>query len=128
MTPEELRRHALKTGAELDLGGTRFNTARAQVSSVPRALAAQPPVQVDPAPQTFSRSEVEKMLAEQEARFQEKLTSLLATMQTGAARRRDGLVPVGFTPNYKPDGSIAFVGVEYRKISPPAGESGTTQA
>lgn len=69
----ELRRHALATGAELEVDGRRFNAGQERVTAVPKpapapAPEAPPPAPepAPPAPDTLTRSDVEEMLAQRD--------------------------------------------------------------
>jgi hypothetical protein len=120
MTEDQLRRHALASGAELTIDGRPFNTERAQVA-VPRAAARPPPIPVPAAPPppaapNFTQADVERMLAEQEARFTQQLSAMLQAITSLKENASEGLVPEGFTPKYDSDGAITFVGVTYARI------------
>jgi len=128
MTADELRAHALRTGAEVSIDGKVFNSARAQIE--PKAITAAPtprapvvPVPVaPPAVESFTRAEVERLLAEQDARFTAQL-QLIASMVSKPEPEPDaddgkeyGMCAVGFTPKYNDDGLITFVGVQYERL------------
>lgn len=74
---DALRTMALRTGAELVLGGERFNTLRAVVVPPP------PPPKPTPAPlpEYLTREQVEQVLAAHEARMFQRLEKLLAGMK-----------------------------------------------
>jgi len=86
----ELRRLALRTGAEVEIDGRPFNAARAVValqpspSSVPAAApepaAAAPALPPEPA-QTLTQAQVEQMLAAHNARITEQITSIIAALK-----------------------------------------------
>lgn len=120
MTSTELRALALRSGAEVVIDGKRFNTGRAQVASAPAApklvaTAPEPAAPPAPAAQTFTRAEVELMLAEQETRLLQRLVALIPKQQA-AEPDEDDLQPIGFNVKYRQDGAIEFVGVEYARL------------
>lgn len=120
MSPDELRKLALSTGAEAVIGGVPFNTSRTQVDAKPAPRHAPPialvPPPAPPAQPILTRAEVDRLLAEQEARFHRQLTEMLGMLKATATNRAEGLVPEGFTPKYRSDGAIEFVGVQYRRL------------
>lgn len=120
MTLDELRAHALRTGAELVVDGTRFNSARTQIEpKLPRP--APPPAIAVPAPaavpeQTnFTRADVERLLDQAEARFQQQLLMLTQMVQRDR-EVDDDAVPVDFTPKYNADGAITAVHVNWQRM------------
>ena len=118
MTEEQLRRHALATGSELHIDGRPFKTERAQVV-VPPPRAATPAAaapRAEPTAPSFTLVDVERMLADQEARFMQQLSTMLQTISGMKESAAEGLVPEGFTPQYDSSGAITFVGVTYTRI------------
>lgn len=123
MTPDELRQHALRTGATVTIDGKLFNAAGVKLAPTAAAPAPKPPAlatTADTAPAlaapTFTRAEVEAMLAQAEARFQAQLTGVLNMLKTANQARQEGAVAVGFTPTYDKLGAITFVGVQYQRL------------
>lgn len=124
MTPDELRQHALRTGATVTIDGKLFNAGGVKLAPPTAAAPAPKPpalaTTADTAPAlaapTFTRAEVEAMLAQAEARFQAQLAGVLNTLKTANQARQEGAVAVGFTPTYDKNGAISFVGVEYQRL------------
>lgn len=80
---DDARRLALAAGAELQAGGTLFNAGRAKVTGpAPAPRAAEPAPAAAPAEPTFTRAEVEKMIAESNARMHELLAKALASLNS----------------------------------------------
>ncbi|MBY0438583.1 MAG: hypothetical protein K2W80_10355 [Burkholderiales bacterium] len=69
MTPQQLRRKALATGAELEIDGAVFNAGRERVRAVPKIEApiVAPPPPVAPG---ITREEVMALLNERDAAWQ----------------------------------------------------------
>lgn len=79
MTPEQLRRKALALGAEVQIGGERFNTARQQMKTrMPPPKRAAPAA---PLPDYITRQEVKTMLDDLNEAWEQRMDILLATMQ-----------------------------------------------
>lgn len=127
MTTDQLRALALATGAEATIDGKPFNTARQVVTpkpitaAPPRAAAAPPlpsspstSATAAPAP-TFTREQVDQMLAEQEERFTARLTSLLAGLQAPQAAGQE-FYATEFTPKFDKDGQIEVVSVAWERL------------
>lgn len=116
MTADELRTHALRTGAEVVIDGKPFNTARAQVQ-VAKSVPKPAPAPAVPQQATFTRAEVEQMLAEHETRVLDRMLNMVGALKAPEEEADEpGMCAVGFTPKYNPDGSIAFVGVQYERL------------
>lgn len=120
MSTDELRRFALANGAELVIEGKRFNSGRQQMDA-PLATkpAAAPPApaaaSANPAPagqESFSRAEVEMLLAEQEGRLLAHLSQILAPMAAPA----DNMVATSVVPHYLPTGEISNVDIKWGTI------------
>lgn len=129
MTADQARAHALRSGAELVIGGRHFNSDRAQVvkpiSAAPAPRAAAPTLPVAPStpaaaapppPETFSKADVEQMLAKQEERFTERLTNLLSSLQRPESDDKSEFYATGFKPEMDKDGCITFVKVQYERL------------
>lgn len=123
MTADQLRAHALATGSEATIGGRPFNTARAVVAPKPAAPKAveippnpAPALAAPPAPETFTRAEVDQMLADQERRLTDRMTQLFASLARPAEPDADDLKPAGLKPTYNADGSIAFIGIDWQRM------------
>lgn len=121
MTLDELKAHALRTGAEVVVDGQHFNTARHQVDAKPPAKAvartAAAPMPL-PTVESFSRAEVTALLQAQEERFTRQLGLVTALVQRPpeADDEDDAPVPIGFTPQYNDDGMITRVDVQYQRL------------
>ena len=119
MSADELRRQALSMGAEAVIDGRSFNASRTQIKPAAPKPAAPTIALVPPAPApaaaepTFTRSEVERLLAEQETRILAQVRTLTEALRSSA---KPGAVPVGFQPKYGRDGEITFVGVQYQQL------------
>lgn len=117
MTAEELKRMALRTGAEVVIDGRPFNAERAQVQlrvKEPLKPASEPPAPALPAAEpTFTRSEVARMLAEQEERLTSQIHTAIIALREATAGRQ-GALPGGFQMKYGKDGELTFVGVEWK--------------
>lgn len=103
----ELQRLALATGAEIVSPGARFNSERRQVDAAPPPRAAAAPAQQA----TFTRAEVEALLAAHSAKMHEHIARLLAARnkaETPSPHPTDW----DFDISYRPDGSIANVRVK----------------
>ena len=93
---DDLRRHALHNGAELEVDGRRFNSGQARVAPAPTP-AAEPPAPVEslpPAAPALTREQVDGMLAARDAAWAQQLAAQAATfrqalqaMQTGQQQR-----------------------------------------
>lgn len=120
MTLDELRAHALRTGAELIVDGKHFNSARAQIDVKPIRPAPPPAIAV-PAPAAvpeqanFTRADVERLLDQAEARFQQQLLMLTQMVQRDR-EVDDDAVPVDFTPKYNSDGALTGVHVNWQRM------------
>lgn len=84
MTPDQLRRRALASGAEVEIDGRVFNAARAKVAARPRVdPAPQPPVSA-PAPPAaapgITREEVVALLDARDAAWQALFAELGASV------------------------------------------------
>lgn len=119
LTADELRAHALRTGAEVVIDGRPFNTARVQIQPITKpskSLATPVPMPTPPQspPQsTFTRADVEQMLAEQEQRLQAHFLTVVAMMKPAAkpARAR----PIGVVPTYDQKNAIISVAIKYQQ-------------
>lgn len=87
---DELRRLALRTGAEVEIDGRPFNAARAMLalspspSSTPVAAAepaAAAPALVPEPVQTLTQAQVEQMLTAHNRRVTEQITSIIAALK-----------------------------------------------
>lgn len=82
---EDARKLALSRGAALDIGGHLFNADRARVSApAPRPQVSAPALPAAPAPveqPTFTRADVERMLAENNAKMHEQFAKILAALR-----------------------------------------------
>lgn len=126
MTADALRMHALTTGAELVIGGNRFNTQRHQITSRKAEAPTEPPAAAPapaapaalPATEVFTRADVERLLDAQEQRFTDRMTSLLSSLKNEPEQRDDEMRAVGFKPVYDNFGNLTFLGVDWKKLTP----------
>lgn len=84
---DEARRLALATGAELSVEGQTFNSQRTQLREVAAARPAPEPPAPAPAPappDTYTRAEVDALLAKQAAKHAEQLARVLASLKSSA--------------------------------------------
>lgn len=131
MTEDELRKLALATGAELVVDGKSFNAGRAKVDAQrapePEPAAAPPVAEPPPAPapapeSTYTRADVEQLLAAQEARLMGVVASLIAQASAPPAEPGEPgeataqMLATGFRPEYDKNGAITFVGVNYERL------------
>lgn len=78
---DEARRLALTVGAELQAGGTLFNSTRAQVAKPAPAPRPEPSAPAPaPAEPTFTRAEVEQLIAANNARMHEMFAKAIASL------------------------------------------------
>lgn len=88
----EARRRALAVGGELLIDGQPFNTARNRAAAKPAG-----PQRPAPAPQTFTRAEVDALLAEQlaevEARWQRRVAEAVESAAQAAAQSHRTAAP-----------------------------------
>lgn len=135
MTTAELHALALKQGAEVSVGGRRFNSDRSEMNvkappprplaavtsirpaaaaptppSAPITAAAAAPASVD----AVSRTELERLLLEQEMRFTKQLTMLVDAMRRDDDDEDER--PAAFKPTYDADGQITLVEVQYQAL------------
>ena len=119
MTADQLRAMALRHGGTADIGGVKFNTARAVVPpkpitaapppALPAPAIAAPAPAAPPAADTFTRAEVEKLLAEQSDRFERRIAAVLAETEYED-------LAASFTPKYDTEGRIVVVDVQYHPL------------
>ena len=82
LTADQLRKHALATGSELEMGGSRFNSDRAQLlpTDMPVATAvasvALPPPPAAPTEPAMTRAEVAALMAERDAVWSRQIDHL----------------------------------------------------
>ena len=118
LTADELRAHALRTGAEVIIDGRPFNTARATIQApkpkpaiaVPAAPPAPAPVAPEP---SFSRAEVERLLAEQEQRLQAQVQTMVAMLKAAERPARPRITAVVPVYDYDKNGAITKVNFQY---------------
>ena len=83
---DQLHRHALAIGAELEMNGAKFNTARAQVAA--RLAAPNVPPETPP---SMTRIEVAALIAERDVVWQQQIDHL--TQAFSAALKAVQLAP-----------------------------------
>jgi hypothetical protein len=118
-TAAQLKRMALEDGAELEIDGRRFNTARTEVQP-------EPPVQPEPTPEpppapvpaevpdTMSRAEVEDLLRQQADSFRQHIdavtrafaSALGAIQKAEPGHQPQPRQPWSFQVNYDRHGAI----------------------
>ncbi len=116
LTADELRAHALRTGAEVIIDGRPFNTARAQIQppAKPKPAIAVPPAPAPVAPEpSFSRAEVERLLAEQEQRLQAQIQTMAAMLKASERPARPRITAVVPVYDYDKHGAITKVNLQY---------------
>lgn len=120
LTADELRAHALRTGAEVIIDGRPFNTARAQIQAPAKPLVKPAPVPIAPpipAPITpepsFSRAEVERLLADQEQRLQAQIQTMVAMLKAAERPARPRITAVVPVYDYDKHGAITKVNFQY---------------
>lgn len=91
LTADQLRKHALTTGAELEIGGAKFNSGRAQVAPPPAAPRAAPAA--PPAEPAMTRADMDALLAERDAVWRQQIDHL--TQAFGAALKAVQPQPAG---------------------------------
>lgn len=87
LTLDQLRKHALTSGAELQIGGAKFNSDRARMADMP-APATPAPVLAPAAPQVpaappLTRADVDELLVARDAVWRQQIKQL--TQAFGAA-------------------------------------------
>lgn len=92
MKPEQLRRLALATGAELEIGGQVFNAARERVlarrpADPPKVVPDPPKPPAPPAPDFLTRADVTEMLEARDAAWQMLFAELGASVAALRARK-----------------------------------------
>lgn len=137
MTLAELHAHALKHGAEVSVGGRRFNAGRAEMSVKPkpahlapvvtlppRATAAPPPAppiasSAAPAPpheappaDTVTRAELQQLLLEQEERLGRQMALAVQMLRGEVEEDR----PATLKPVYDDEGRLVKVDVDYPRL------------
>ncbi len=117
-TAAQLKRMALEDGAELEIDGRRFNTARTEVAPEPPAPpseatepTAAPPAPTAPPPDTMSRADVEELLRQQAESFRQQLDTVTRAFASalGAMPKPDPgqpRQPWSFSVNYDRHGAI----------------------
>ena len=118
MTSAQLRSRALRHGGTAVIDGKVFNSERAKVTPPPITAAPPPPVSLSSPPaavapppiappaDTFTRTEVELLLAEQAKNFERRIADVLAETEYED-------LAASFTPKYDADGRILTVDVRY---------------
>lgn len=121
MTSDQLRSMALRHGGTAVIDGKVFNSERAKVvpppitaAPPPPVLPSSPPAAVAPPPiapqaDTFTRTEVELLLAEQAKNFERRIADVLAETEYED-------LAASFTPKYDADGRILTVDVRYHPL------------
>lgn len=121
MTSDQLRSMALRHGGTAVIDGKVFNSERAKVTPPPITAAPPPPVSLSSPPaavapppiapqaDTFTRTEVELLLAEQAKNFERRIADVLAETEYED-------LAASFTPKYDADGRILTVDVRYHPL------------
>ena len=88
MNADQLRRHALEMGAELEIEGQRYNVDRQQLTVVPKPPSKPAPAapSAPAAPAGMTRAQVQAMLDEQRAAMTAEWAAEFVRLQEQIAR------------------------------------------
>lgn len=108
----DLRRHALSTGAELEIDGTRFNTSATRLPAgaalPPKPPASDPPPPPPPPPPAPVQDLLPDLIGKQAA----SMEALVSKMLSAVTAARTGAAPItawAFDVKYGKDGEIVHV-------------------
>lgn len=100
----DLRRVALRNGAELIVDGKPFNAARQQIAVVPPKPAPAPEPEPAPAPvpaqESFTRAEVERLLAAQDQRLEQRFAEIIRQLHAAGKQGPAGPTEWDFAVTY----------------------------